>query len=333
VIVGGGAAGIELSLAMRARWGAISDNGKKMSVTLLDSNDRLVPSESLPCRKAMENVMKKYEIEVKHNVVVTEVTSTHVRVVSTDKDRNSGDDECGMIPYTHCIWATGAESHPLSRDLHHQCGLSITERGWIEVNQHLQSISHPNIFAAGDCCEIVFPSEDDTEKKKSPPKAGVYAVRSGPILIENLTRQLGLGNCNNLVTYNPQEDFLKLIMCGDGTALGFRFGIPLYGTWVWNLKDHIDRKFMDLFDVKNLPVLTKEDGKDDGNDCYSNSYDTSQYDAVVEKPPQLDAEHAGKLLLRTDDDVDFQAAWNVLRDMMFDDEYKSDVLKIIESLL
>ncbi|KAL7469478.1 hypothetical protein ACHAXS_009745 [Conticribra weissflogii] len=316
---------------MRARWGTISDNRGKMSVTLLDSNDRLVPSESLPCRKAMESIMKKYDIEVKHNVVVTEVTSTHIRVVNADKEKNAGDDECYMIPYTHCIWATGAESHPLSRNLHRQCGLSITDRGWIEVNQHLQSISHNNIFAAGDCCEIVFPRGSGAEMKKSPPKAGVYAVRSGPILIENLIRRLGLGMNNTLVTYNPQEDFLKLLMCGDGTALGFRFGIPLYGKWVWKLKDHIDRKFMDLFDVKKLPVLRNNDGKNDGNDCNSKPYDTSQYDEVVEKPPRLDAKHAGKLLLRTDDDVDFQSAWNVLREMMIDERYKSDVLEIIES--
>ena len=31
----------------------------------------------------------------------------------------------------------------------------------------------------------------------------------------------------DLIEYIPQDDFLKLLMCGDGTALGFRFGIPL----------------------------------------------------------------------------------------------------------
>ena len=107
-------------------------------------------------------------------------------------------------------------------------------------------------------------------------------------------------------------------MCGDGTALGFRFGVPLYGKWVWKLKDHIDVMFMDLFDVAKLPKL---DGKKD-------EYDTAQYDASIERPPPLDSDEAAKLLLRTDDDVDFHRAWDVLRDMMADDKYKNDVLDI-----
>lgn len=86
------------------------------------------------------------------------------------------------------------------------------------MNEYLQSLSHPYIFAAGDCCEM-------TNEKKMP-KAGVYAVRSGPILIQNLMQQL-LNDGTSMVQYKPQDDFLKLLMCGDGTALGFRFGVPL----------------------------------------------------------------------------------------------------------
>jgi 8-oxo-dGTP pyrophosphatase MutT (NUDIX family) len=78
-------------------------------------------------------------------------------------------------------------------------------------------------------------------------------------LIENLSRYLEMtskqmeggedNHSNNLIVYNPQDDFLKLLMCGDGTALGFRFGIPIYGKWVWHLKDYIDNKFMNLFRI------------------------------------------------------------------------------------
>ena len=79
------------------------------------------------------------------------------------------------------------------------------------------------MFAAGDCSEIV--------SQRSPPKAGVYAVRAGPILIQNLMISLlsidAADNTTELVEYIPQNDFLKLMMCGDGTALGFRFGLPM----------------------------------------------------------------------------------------------------------
>lgn len=87
------------------------------------------------------------------------------------------------------------------------------------MNKYLQSLSHPYIFAAGDCCEMA--------NEKRMPKAGVYAVRSGPILIQNLMQQLLNDRVTCMVQYEPQDDFLKLLMCGDGTALGFRFGVPL----------------------------------------------------------------------------------------------------------
>lgn len=114
MVVGGGAAGIELSLAMRARWKllhAISDDEDtvlakpNLSITLLDSNRELMSGESLACRTALKQVMDKYRIEVHHNVVVNEVTSTDIHISSTSNDSLRND----KIPYTHCIWATGAE--------------------------------------------------------------------------------------------------------------------------------------------------------------------------------------------------------------------------------
>jgi len=332
VVVGGGPAGIELSLAIRARFNDMLDSN--LVITLIDSSDGLLLSATPACQKSLNEVMSKYKIDVRLSLLVDKVTSSHVYVRSS-KDKSSKEE----IPYTHIIWATGAEAHDLSWSLNKQCGLAVSEdRGWIRVNNYLQSLSHPYIFAAGDCCEII------NNKKKSPPKAGVYAVRSGPILIENLTRFVGASDCvKELVPYHPQDDFLKLLMCGDGTALGeffcwiftvcshhisngfdqhlslgFRFGLPLYGKWVWRLKDHIDVMFMDLFDVNKLP---KVDGK-------KGQFDTSQYDASMKRPAPLNAEDAAKLLLRTDDGVDFQRAWDVLRDMMADEKYRNNVLDV-----
>jgi NADH dehydrogenase FAD-containing subunit len=329
VVVGGGAAGIELSLALRARWNDIL--GSKLSVTLIDSNDVLLSSETPACCSALKYIMEKYNIEVRHNLIVDEVTLSHIHVSLNANIDGSLQEK---VPYTHCIWATGAEAHTLSWDLHKDEGLDVSDRGWILVNHHLQSTSHPSVFAAGDCCEMMI------KNRKSPPKAGVYAVRSGPILIENLTRFLGVypqsqsnvaANPNGLIAYHPQDDFLKLLMCGDGTALGFRFGIPLYGKWVWKLKDHIDTMFMDLFCVSKLnqgdtTKLTPntEEKEEDGVE-----YDTSQYDKHESVKERMNADAAAALLLRKDDDVDFQIAWSTLREMMEDEYYKEDVLNAI----
>jgi selenide,water dikinase len=95
-------------------------------------------------------------------------------------------------------------------------GLDLSKHGWIPVHEHLQSLSHPHIFVAGDCCTI------EGLTHGSPPKAGVYAVQSGPILIKNLTRFLSDKKPQQpLQAFHPQDDFLKLIVCGDGIALSF----------------------------------------------------------------------------------------------------------------
>lgn len=76
-----------------------------LSITLLDSNDQLMPGESPACRMTLKNIMDKYRIEVQNNAVVTEVTSTDVLVACY----NDGKKENKPISYTCCIWATGAE--------------------------------------------------------------------------------------------------------------------------------------------------------------------------------------------------------------------------------
>ena len=85
-------------------------------------------------------------------------------------------------------------------------------------------------------------------------------MRSGPILIRNLSAHWC--NTTSFTCYKPQDEFLKLIACGDGTAFGIRFGIPLEGEWVWQLKDTIDQMFMDLFQVKNNLHLHFTEGND-----------------------------------------------------------------------
>lgn len=315
VVVGGGAAGIELSLAMRARWSYLFANedgrgsSSTLKVTLLDSGDELLPNETLPCRQALRKVLSDRNIDVQHQAQVQEITKDEVTLENGQK-----------IPYSHIVWATGANRHPLSDKLRER-GIAVSDRGWIRVGPTLQSVSHPEIFAAGDCCTI----EGLADNKPSPPKAGVYAVRAGPILIENLTGYLAGKSQDALTQYNPQSDFLKLLMAGDGTALGFRFGLPLFGKWVWLLKDNIDVMFMDLFQAKNLPVLNESKTGD--------KLDTSQYDAAEDNKPRLVPKEAADLLLRTDDDADFQAAWSVLRNMMKDEEYKNNVLAHAEANL
>jgi selenide,water dikinase len=306
VVVGAGVAGIELSMGVLARWSPIvgKDN---IHVTLLDAGGKLLPLESEANRKALKQCLEQRNIHIRHGVKVERLESDHLIM------KDSGE----RLEFSHCLWAAGATSHALASSLQAH-GLSTTEQGWIRVNQYLQSLSHSCVFAAGDCCSIEIPGG------KSPPKAGVFAVRAGPILIENLTGLLddieaSKSSSSSLKPYEPQGDFMKLINCGDGKALGFRFGIPIYGKWVMELKDTIDKSFMDLFKEENLPELKK-----------GQSYDTAQYDAGGERPSPMDPSEGAALLQRTDDDVDFRQPWNVIKDMADDESYRKAVLSHIK---
>lgn len=307
VVVGAGAAGIELSMSIRGRWAPIVGHDN-LQMTVLDAGDQLLPSESDANRRALQARLQERNIAVQHNIQVQRVEKDHLILESGD-----------TISFTHCLWAAGAASHALASTLQRH-GLSITDHGWIRVNQYLQSFSHPYVFAAGDCSSIEIPNAPN------PPKAGVFAVRAGPVLIENLTAYLKQvseteqPSSSSLKPYQPQGDFMKLLVCGDGKALGFRFGIPIYGKWVMDLKDTIDKSFVNLFKEENLPEFND-------NDEEGQSYDTSQYDAAGERPPPMEPSDGAALLQRTDDDVDFQQAWNVIRDMAGDDEYREAVLK------
>jgi len=163
------------------------------------------------------------------------------------------------------------------------------------------------IFAAGDCATITgLKDAKSGNERASPPKAGVYAVRSRPLLIKYISRYFLEQEMDE---YDPQDDFLKLINCGDGTALGFRFGLPLRGNWVWELKDKIDKMFMELFREDNLPDLSKED--------IEREYASAQYDEYTRDSKRPSPEEGCQLILRGDENVDFQHAWGVLREMMF----------------
>jgi NADH dehydrogenase FAD-containing subunit len=104
----------------------------------------------------------------------------------------------------------------------------------------LLGVGHTNahlvaVFAVGDSGTI---AETPT------PKAGVYAIRQGPILWKNLARLLA---GQPLLQYAPRSNFLKLLNTGDGQALGEYLGWSFQGRWVWKVKDWIDGRFMDQF--------------------------------------------------------------------------------------
>ena len=301
VVVGGGAAGIELSMAITTRW---QTEGLDPHTTLLDTGTQLLPHESTQAREQLTTLLDEKKIVVRHECQVERVEEDCVVLTNGDE-----------IPFSYCVWATGAGAHPLAQHLSQRRGLDTTHHGWIQVSPTFQTLQYPHVFAAGDCAEI------QGLPNGPPPKAGVFAVRAGPVLIENLTRFLmnnGQQQQKDLIQYEPQQDYMKLLVCGNQQAFGMRFGMVLFGKWVFRMKDQIDQNFMELFRVD--PNQKPED----------TAYNTAQYDDMTERDDPLpSAEEAAALLQRQDDDVDFELAWAILRTMSQEEDYRRDILRIV----
>jgi selenide,water dikinase len=132
------------------------------------------------------------------------------------------------------VWATGAAAPELLR----ASPLPCDPAGFVRVRAGLQVVESDQLFAAGDCASL--------ENHAWLPKAGVYAVRQGPVLDANL-RALAAGR--PLRDYRPQRAFLSLMNLGGRRALGAKWGAVFAGRTAWRLKDRIDRRFVRRFRV------------------------------------------------------------------------------------
>ena len=134
------------------------------------------------------------------------------------------------LAFDDCLVVTGAAAPRWPRD----SGLATDERGFIRVGPSLQSVSHPQVLAAGDIAAY----------QEARPKSGVYAVKAGPVLADNL-RALCEGRTPR--RWMPQRRALYLIATGDRHALASWGAWSWSGDWVWRWKDVIDRRFMRRF--------------------------------------------------------------------------------------
>jgi selenide,water dikinase len=232
-VVGSGAAGVELAFTLQARLAA---RGRAASVALLGDGPRVLVDQPARVSQRVLRAAARRGIEVRGEVRVTGVEKDAVCLEGGDRLL------CDWV-----VWAGGAAAHvwlaeaPLPHDA----------EGFVRVDPTLQVAGHPDLFAVGDCAALAG--------RPWVRKAGVYAVRQGPVLDANLRAHLrGAG----LRPHRPQRDFLTLLNLGAGEALGVKWGVALEGRWVWRWKDRIDRRFMRRFQVlapdgSTLPEFSK----------------------------------------------------------------------------
>jgi len=234
VVVGGGAGGVELALSTQHRLQntlrQAGDDPERLKYTLITESDCIMHMHNAGVRQRFERVFSERFITTKTNNRVTEVKADLVVL----QDGSTVDADA-------VIWVTTAAIP----DWPAKAGLAVDESGFIKVDKNLQSVSHKNIFAAGDVASLIDPR----------PKSGVFAVRQGPVLEYNL-RAAATGS--RLKPYRAQKNFLGLISTGDKYALASRGNWSYEAAWLWKVKDWIDVNFMRKFN--ELPEMDEEDG-------------------------------------------------------------------------
>lgn len=228
-VVGGGAGGVELALALQAKLRKIIKTPSNLTVHLLHKDSEIMTGYNTWVRRCLAEVLtsRGIKLHLKQAVSALEPALTKETKPLILRCESGLTLECDQV-----FWVTQASAPAWLGE----CGLATDERGFILVSDKLQSISHPQVFAAGDIATIL----------ESPlPKAGVFAVRQGKPLYENLRCVL---QGKPLKPYKPQKQYLSLIGTGTGEAIASRgnWGLgPSKMLWWW--KDWIDRRFMNQF--------------------------------------------------------------------------------------
>lgn len=217
-LVGGGAGSVELALAMQ--YALRSNHGHPAQFEIACDTPDILTTHNRYVRRIFRRILEQRGIQVRAN--------HRVIAVADDKliFQQGTEAQCDFI-----IWVTGAAPAHWPR----RAGLASDDDGFVAVNDYLQSVSHSEVFAAGDIASQV---------DRPRPRSGVYAVRHGPPLAHNLRNVL---TGRPLEPYVPQSRALALISTGDPVAVASWGPIGVAGHWVWRWKDKIDRRFVKRF--------------------------------------------------------------------------------------
>jgi selenide,water dikinase len=224
-VIGGGAGGVELLLSVRTRLRAEAADPGAFTFMLVTDGE-ILSTHNARVRAGFRRAFAERGMPLLEHRRVARLRAGRIDLV-----------DGGTLAADAVLVVTEAGAPDWFRNT----GLALDERGFIAVGPTLQSQNDPAVFAAGDCATMV-----ETPREK----AGVYAVRQGPPLADNL-RAVLQGRAPR--PFRPQSRHLALISTGERYAIGSRGWLKFEGAWVWRWKDWIDRNWMRQYQEVELP--------------------------------------------------------------------------------
>jgi NADH dehydrogenase FAD-containing subunit len=218
IVIGGGPAGLEVT---GNAWGLVNSIGGKANIALI-SGQRLLNGFPDRAYRLARTSLEARGIRLLEDTRTEAIGDGFVRLSSGREEH-----------FDVCFVATGVMPSTLFRE----SGIMTGPSNGLLVNEYLQSVTHPEIFGGGDCIDF---------QDRPLAKVGVYAVREGPILYQNLGAALESGT---LTTFRPQQAYMLIFNLGDGTGLLWKDKILWQGRLAMVLKNYIDTKFMRTYQL------------------------------------------------------------------------------------
>jgi NADH dehydrogenase FAD-containing subunit len=209
VVAGGGAGGVELAFALRNRAGA----RERPQVTLVAGAAGLLPSFATGVRRRVERALARQQIAV----IAEDARFEGGQLVTASGTLEPADGIIAALGSAALLWVRAS-------------GVASDAEGFLLVDAHQRSTSHPHIFAAGDIAARI---------DRALPHSGVHAVMAGPVLAANLRE--ALAGKPPRAAYRPRRHSLYLINTGDGRAILSYGPLGAEGRWVLALKHRIDK--------------------------------------------------------------------------------------------
>lgn len=222
--IGGGAAGFELILAMRHRCDSLVPAAKNTFAFTLVAGGELLAGHTSRTRSLARRALERYSITLIENDPVKALRAGRVELAS------------GRTIQSSISLVSTKAAPPKWFD---RLALPKDAAGYLALRPALQLLDDDDIFAAGDCASVLdHPRE----------KAGVFAVRQGPVLAANLRRR-AVGEA--VADFTPQRRYLSLLALGDKRAIASRGALAFEADYLWTLKDRIDKQFVERFNGRS----------------------------------------------------------------------------------
>ncbi len=227
VIVGGGFAGIEtagelMDLLHDARKFYPNIEKTDIRVIVLEAMSAILPGFNEKLAKFALEKLHGRGIEVKVSTKLSSFTGDEVLIEDAQPPTDSNKQSVASAIQTRTlVWTAGVTPVDIIKK-----SVFKTNRGGIVVDEFLQAVDFPEVFAVGDCCYLIDPKTN----RPLPPTAQ-SAESEAEIVAKNLYASITNREKEKFV-YSPKG---QMAVIGKRSAIASMFGIHLHGIFAWLL--------------------------------------------------------------------------------------------------